>query len=256
MRKLLTLIMVAVIAMTTLTGCGEAKENKNGVPSSYNCAYTDETNYLVIEKGEITMNETKCEVTWVQTDLFSDREIPVVHFTYEGNLKNLYDENYATPTTEDFIVEQQIHGFNVHYFDGELISDTQIQGWSDDEYSEYLDKKHVTENEDYITSSTYSFDSNGNLVDIRVIYIFESEKMAKYYQDCCWDFDKKECSGYTLYSRKGNILTMIDEESLSSIWMNHAEDGSNYYKWDFSPSDGAYISKPDIPKEYRDNLNK
>lgn len=53
-----------------------------------------------------------------------------------------------------------------------------------------------------------------------------------------------------------NILTMIDEESLSSIWMNHAEDGSNYYKWDFSPSDGAYISKPDIPKEYRDNLNK
>ena len=443
MKKFGLLLCIILLLSTVLSGCGGGTD-KNGVPSSYNGAYTDETNYLVIENDEIIMNETKCEVTWIQTDLFSDREIPVVHFTYEGNEHSLYrdeegmwcsvgsdsgwsmyrtieatnmanssksgsndetsekkdkittseqviygdvfpdivyemgfisceedaanmtptandyyiefesnssaqdvsqrcylyvfnedgdvvsflvrryskwqneepeieytsddnqqykskydvafynihrgeygedvgsyvgylskglstkqihvfneytgntllDSNYATPTTEDFIVDQSITNFHVRYFDGEMISDTQIQRWSDDEYSEYLDKELINENEDYILSSTYSFDSNENLVDIGVIYIFNSEKKAKYYQDCCWDFEQKECCGYTSYSRKGNILTLIDEELMAGIWTNHAEDGSLYYKWDFSPDDGTYVSKPDIPNEYRNNLNR
>ena len=178
-----------------------------------------------------------------------------IDFIYDYLGNTLLDQNYATSTTDDFIVQQQIDGLNVRYFDGEMISDTQIQGWSDDEYSDYLNRELITENKDYITSSTYSFDSNENLVDIGVIYIFESEIMAEYYQDCCWDFAKGECVGYSRYNRTGNILTLVDEELIAGIWTNHPADGSLYYKWDFNPIDGAYISKPEISISAQNRLN-
>ncbi|MFA5659617.1 MAG: hypothetical protein WC900_10090 [Oscillospiraceae bacterium] len=122
MKKIIALILSAVMLTMTLAACGEEKrqdekqENPSvnsanlseadgelnneadispqgttaeGVPYSYNGAYTDGTNYLVFDDGEVVMNGQKCEVTRVSTDLFSSG-VAVVYFTYKGNEISAY----------------------------------------------------------------------------------------------------------------------------------------------------------------------
>lgn len=57
--------------------------------SSYTGAYTDGTNYLVIEGENITLNGHKCEVTKVATDHFKSG-VPVYYFMYENNEISIY----------------------------------------------------------------------------------------------------------------------------------------------------------------------
>ena len=55
----------------------------------YTGAYTDGTNYLVIEGESITLNGQKCEVSRIQTDHFKSG-IPVYYFMYENNEISIY----------------------------------------------------------------------------------------------------------------------------------------------------------------------
>ncbi|HOO80483.1 MAG TPA: hypothetical protein PLQ04_08890 [Lachnospiraceae bacterium] len=146
-----------------------------------------------------------------------------IDFIYDYLGNTLLDQNYATSTTDDFIVQQQIDGLNVRYFDGEMISDTQIQGWSDDEYSDYLNRELITENKDYITSSTYSFDSNENLIDIGVIYIFESEIMAEYY------YQKFPGVAYGPFQMYSDLDEQYKEEYGKGLGLVEYEDCVVYY---------------------------
>lgn len=116
--KKVFMILVTVFIMATLVACGSDKtinnNPTNGTPqneetvtnesiesnnqadtltgeglSSYAGAYTDGTNYLVIEGENITLNGHKCEVTRVVTDHFKSG-VPVYYFMYENNEISIY----------------------------------------------------------------------------------------------------------------------------------------------------------------------
>ena len=78
------------------TVTNEATESNNQMDTptdeglaAYAGAYTDGTNYLVIEGENITLNGHKCEVTRVVTDHFKSG-VPVYYFMYENNEISIY----------------------------------------------------------------------------------------------------------------------------------------------------------------------
>lgn len=111
MKKIFLSALTALMLITVLSACNQStvesekqgqavsegiydvtkKEGtaENGVPYSYNGAYTDGTNYLVFTDGEVIMNGQSCEITSVSTDHFSSG-VAVVYFTYNGNEISAY----------------------------------------------------------------------------------------------------------------------------------------------------------------------
>lgn len=79
------------VAEETTKEVTQEETASNGVPYSYNGAYTDGTNYLVFDNGEIALNGQKCEVTKVSTDHFKGG-VALVYFTYDGNEISAYDD--------------------------------------------------------------------------------------------------------------------------------------------------------------------
>ena len=78
----------------TVTNEAIESNNQTDTPTdaglaAYAGAYTDGTNYLVIEGENITLNGHKCEVTRVVTDHFKSG-VPVYYFMYENNEISIY----------------------------------------------------------------------------------------------------------------------------------------------------------------------
>ena len=118
MKKLLVLILSAVMLTTILTACDESASgqpsggtgtsdvtvsntdaavppNTNAIPAQLDGAYTNNTYYLVIQDGAMRIDDVPYEITNIQTDLFDDEDTPYYYFTFDGKEESFYydDEN-------------------------------------------------------------------------------------------------------------------------------------------------------------------
>ena len=116
MKKLLVLILSAVMLATALTACGESANgqpsggtgtsdvtvsntdaavppNTNAIPSELDGAYADDTHYMVIRDGVMSIDNVACEITYIETDVFYEDDTPVYFFDYNGEEATFYYED-------------------------------------------------------------------------------------------------------------------------------------------------------------------
>ena len=203
----------------TVTNEAIESNNQTDTPTdeglaAYAGAYSDGTNYLVIEGENITLNGRKCEVTRVETDHFKSG-IPVYYFIYENNeISIYYDEVCGMGCSLEqpegsWLTYETIDIANVPHFDveDEQVADTDMEQQNN---KQAVDQGEVTEE---------NIENNGKQIWVTLgdIEITEMPIARSVLEDDGWTIETSEVTNICRTTKDNNVIGVVLSEDKTMI---------------------------------------